>query len=97
MPGDDQHLLIVADYSQIELRILAHFSRDAALLDAFNSGLDIHAAVAAQVNDVELDEVTAEQRSAAKAVNFGIIYGQTAFGLARVAGYITHGRTGFHR
>ncbi len=83
---DDDHTLIVADYSQVELRILAAFSRDAALLEAFESGLDIHAAVAAQVNGVPLEEVTSAQRSAAKAVNFGIIYGQTAFGLARTLG-----------
>ncbi len=83
IPQDDQHLLIVADYSQIELRVLAHFCRDEALMEAFRSGEDIHAAVAAQVNGVELDEVTSEQRSAAKAVNFGIIYGQTSFGLSK--------------
>jgi DNA polymerase-1 len=84
--GDRDHVLIVADYSQIELRVLAHFSRDAALLDAFRSGQDIHATVAAQVNGVALADVTPAQRSAAKAVNFGIIYGQTAFGLARGLG-----------
>ncbi|MCA9251488.1 MAG: hypothetical protein KDA54_10190, partial [Phycisphaerales bacterium] len=81
-----ERTLVVADYSQIELRVLAHFSKDAALLDAFENGLDIHAAVAAQVNDVAIDQVTSEQRSAAKAVNFGIVYGQTAFGLARSLG-----------
>jgi DNA polymerase-1 len=84
--GDDDHRLLVADYSQIELRILAEFSGDAALLDAFHAGQDIHAAVAAQVNGVAPDAVTGAQRSAAKAVNFGIIYGQTAFGLARGLG-----------
>ncbi len=83
--GPDR-MLVVADYSQIELRVLAHFSRDEALLDAFENGLDIHAAVAAQVHDVAIDEVTSEQRGAAKAVNFGIVYGQTAFGLARSLG-----------
>jgi len=82
----DDHVLIVADYSQIELRIMAHFSKDAQLLEAFESGQDIHAFVAAQVNNVALDQVTSKQRSAAKAVNFGIIYGQTAFGLARSLG-----------
>ncbi|MCB9851418.1 MAG: DNA polymerase I [Phycisphaerales bacterium] len=81
--GSEDCVLLVADYSQIELRILAAFSRDETLLEAFNTGQDIHATVAAQVNGVPLDEVTSEQRSAAKAVNFGIIYGQTAFGLAR--------------
>ncbi len=81
--GRPENVLLVADYSQVELRILAHFCQDANLLDAFESGLDIHAFVAAQVNSVSIEEVTKEQRSAAKAVNFGIIYGQTAFGLAR--------------
>lgn len=84
--GSNDHVLIVADYSQIELRIMAHFSKDAQLLEAFESGQDIHAFVAAQVNNVALDQVTSKQRSAAKAVNFGIIYGQTAFGLARSLG-----------
>lgn len=79
-PGD---VLLVADYSQIELRLLAHFCQDAALMEAFQSGQDIHRTVAAHVNGVALEDVTSEQRSAAKAVNFGIIYGQTAFGLAR--------------
>ena len=73
----------MADYSQVELRLLAHFCRDKTLVEAFRQGQDIHRVVAAQVNGIELDEVTAEQRSAAKAVNFGIIYGQTPFGLAR--------------
>ncbi len=76
-------LLICADYSQIELRILAHLSEDAALLDAFANDLDIHTAVASQVFGVPLDLVSREQRSQAKTINFGIIYGVTAFGLAR--------------
>jgi DNA polymerase-1 len=80
---DDNHVLLIADYSQIELRLLAHFCQDGALLEAFRDGRDIHAAVAAQVNGVPLEEVSPAQRSAAKAVNFGIIYGQSAFGLAR--------------
>ncbi len=84
--GDSDSVLLAADYSQIELRLLAHFSQDAALLDAFRKGLDIHRAVAAEVNGVAPDAVTSEQRSAAKAVNFGIIYGQTAFGLSRSLG-----------
>ncbi|MEK7731121.1 MAG: DNA polymerase I, partial [Planctomycetota bacterium] len=75
--GGADSVLLAADYSQIELRLLAHFCKDAALLDAFQQGLDIHRAVAAQVNGVSVDEVTPAQRSAAKAVNFGIIYGQT--------------------
>ncbi|MAE63034.1 MAG: DNA polymerase I [Phycisphaeraceae bacterium] len=77
------HVLICADYSQIELRLLAHLSQDPALLDAFNRDLDIHAAVAAEVFDVAQEEVSDEQRARAKVVNFGIIYGITAWGLSR--------------
>jgi DNA polymerase-1 len=76
-------MLIAADYSQIELRVLAHLSEDEALIDAFNKGQDIHSAVAAQVFGADPDEVTKEQRNRAKVINFGIIYGITAFGLAR--------------
>lgn len=76
-------VLICADYSQIELRLLAHLSEDAALLDAFARDLDIHAAVAAQVFGTPADQVTREQRNQAKTINFGIIYGVTPFGLAR--------------
>lgn len=79
-PGN---VLITADYSQIELRLLAHLSRDPALIQAFHEGQDIHAAVAAQINNVPLEQVTKQQRSGAKMVNFGIVYGITAFGLAR--------------
>ncbi len=79
-------VLITADYSQIELRLLAHLSRDPALCEAFERGEDIHAAVAAQIHGVPLDKVTREQRSGAKMVNFGIVYGITAFGLARRLG-----------
>jgi len=79
-------VLITADYSQIELRLLAHLSRDPALIEAFQAGEDIHAAVAAQIHGVPLDEVTREQRNGAKMVNFGIVYGITAFGLARRLG-----------
>jgi len=81
--GRPDYTLLVADYSQIELRVLAHFCQDDNLLEAFRRGQDIHAFVAAQVNGVPVDQVTREQRSRAKAVNFGIIYGQTAFGLSR--------------
>jgi DNA polymerase I len=80
---DDDHVLLAADYSQIELRFLAHFSEDEALLTAFREGLDIHTYVASQIYDVALEEVDATQRRIAKTVNFGIVYGQTAFGLAR--------------
>jgi len=77
------HLLVTADYSQIELRVLAHLAEDPALIEAFERGEDIHRAVAAQIHGVALDEVTREQRSGAKMVNFGIVYGITPFGLAR--------------
>jgi DNA polymerase-1 len=86
VPRSRDEQLIVADYSQIELRILAHFCQDESLMQAFVEDLDVHAFVAAQVNGVELEDVTREMRSRAKAVNFGIIYGQTAFGLARGTG-----------
>lgn len=78
--------IIAADYSQIELRIIAHFSQDKGLLDAFAQGLDIHQATAAEVLNIPLNQVTPEQRRSAKAVNFGLIYGMSAFGLARQLG-----------
>jgi len=77
------HTLIAADYSQIELRIMAHLSGDKGLLDAFAHGLDVHQATAAEVFGVELDDVTSDQRRNAKAINFGLIYGMSAFGLGR--------------
>ena len=83
--GKDYQLM-AADYSQIELRIIAALSEDTAMIDAFRSGQDIHAATAAKVFHVDLDSVTRDQRSSAKAVNFGIIYGQSAFGLAQNLG-----------
>jgi DNA polymerase-1 len=76
-------VLLTADYSQIELRLLAHLSRDPALIDAFRGGADIHRAVAAEIHGVPPELVTSEQRSGAKMVNFGIIYGITPYGLAR--------------
>jgi DNA polymerase-1 len=79
-------VLIGADYSQIELRLLAHLSKDEALIAAFRAGEDIHRAVAAQIHGVAPDAVTDEQRSGAKMVNFGIVYGITPFGLARRLG-----------
>ncbi|MDX3775513.1 DNA polymerase I [Chromatiaceae bacterium AAb-1] len=78
--------IVAVDYSQIELRIMAHLSQDSALLNAFAQGRDIHKATAAEVFGVTLDEVTAEQRRRAKAVNFGLIYGMSAFGLAKQLG-----------
>ncbi len=79
----DGYRMVAADYSQIELRIMAHLSEDKGLLDAFAAGVDIHRATAAEVFGQELAEVTDEQRRSAKAVNFGLIYGMSAFGLAR--------------
>ena len=78
--------LVAADYSQIELRIMAHLSDDEGLLKAFAAGQDIHAATAAEVFDVAAEAVTKDQRRAAKAVNFGLIYGMSAFGLAKQLG-----------
>ena len=77
---------MTADYSQIELRVLAHFSGDATLRQAFADDRDIHAQVASEVYGVPLDQVTSEMRRSAKAVNFGVIYGQSPFGLAKALG-----------
>lgn len=79
-------VLMAADYSQIELRIMAHLSGDESLLTAFQQDRDVHRATAAEVLDIPLEAVTADQRRAAKAVNFGLIYGMSAFGLARQLG-----------
>ena len=79
----DGFKIVAADYSQIELRIMAHLSKDKGLLDAFSEGKDIHRATAAEVFDTPLDDVTADQRRSAKAINFGLIYGMSAFGLSR--------------
>lgn len=75
--------IVAADYSQIELRIMAHISQDDGLLYAFNNGIDIHKATAAEITATPLEDVTSEQRRRAKAVNFGLIYGMSAFGLAK--------------
>jgi DNA polymerase-1 len=82
IPRDENHVLLAADYSQIELRIIAALSKEENMINAFKNGEDIHASTAARVFDVPLDEVTREQRSNAKTVNFGIIYGVSAFGLS---------------
>jgi DNA polymerase-1 len=81
-----EHVLMAADYSQIELRIMAHLSGDADLLKAFEADRDIHQATAAEVFGLPLDKVTADERRSAKAINFGLIYGMSAFGLARQLG-----------
>ncbi|MDX1562667.1 MAG: DNA polymerase I, partial [Gammaproteobacteria bacterium] len=82
--------LIAADYSQIELRIMAHLSEDSGLIEAFRDDQDIHRATAAEVFDVEPDDVDDDQRRSAKAINFGLIYGMSAFGLARQLGITRH-------
>ena len=82
IPRDENHVLLAADYSQIELRIIAALSNEENMITAFKNGEDIHAATAARVFNVPIDEVTREQRSNAKTVNFGIIYGVSAFGLS---------------
>ncbi|HAE79716.1 DNA polymerase I [Morganella morganii] len=82
----DGYCIMAADYSQIELRIMAHLSQDKGLLKAFAEGKDIHRATAAEVFGVPLEEVTSDQRRSAKAINFGLIYGMSAFGLARQLG-----------
>jgi DNA polymerase-1 len=86
IPRDGGHTIVSADYSQIELRIIAEMSKDANMMEAFVKNLDIHTATAANVYGIGLDEVTSEQRRNAKAVNFGIIYGQSAFGLSQNLG-----------
>ncbi len=86
VPRDDDHILLAADYSQIELRIIADISKDEYMLEAFNEGLDFHRATAAKVYDVPFDEVTADQRRNAKTVNFSIIYGAGAMNLSRQLG-----------
>ena len=83
IPRDNNHILMAADYSQIELRIIAALSKDPAMVKAFQNNEDIHAATAAKVFDVPLDEVSREQRINAKTVNFGIVYGVSAFGLSQ--------------
>jgi len=80
---DDGYVMVAADYSQIELRIMAHLSKDQGLLNAFKNGLDVHRATAAEVFGVAAEEVTDNQRRSAKAINFGLIYGMSAFGLSK--------------
>ena len=80
-------VLLAADYSQIELRLMAHFSQDDALVDAFNHGQDVHRRTAAEVLNIALEDVTPDQRRQAKAVNFGLLYGMSEFGLIRQLGF----------
>lgn len=86
VPRDENHTLLAVDYSQIELRIVASVAEDEGMIEAFNAGLDIHTATAAKVFGVHISEVTADQRYKAKSVNFGLIYGQGAFGLSQNLG-----------
>jgi len=83
IPKSTKRKLVALDYSQIELRLMAHFSKDQAMIDAFNAGQDIHKATASVIFDTPLDDISSEQRYQAKAVNFGIIYGISAFGLSK--------------
>ncbi len=80
------NIILAADYSQIELRIMAHLSNDARLITAFEQGEDVHSATAAEVFDTSIDQIDKDQRRAAKAINFGLIYGMSAFGLAKQLG-----------
>jgi DNA polymerase I len=84
--ADQGYKIVAADYSQIELRIMAHLSEDEGLLNAFSQGMDIHRATAAEIMGIEPDAVTSDQRRNAKAINFGLIYGMSAFGLAKQLG-----------
>jgi DNA polymerase-1 len=93
VPGIPGWRLMTADYSQIELRVLAHCCSDENLCDAFAKNIDIHAAVAAQVHGVSIEQVTSNMRRSAKAVSFGILYGQSPFGLAKALG-ISRGQAG---
>jgi DNA polymerase-1 len=83
VPRNEDYLILSADYSQIELRIIASFSKDESMIEAFRSGVDIHSATAAKVFKVDLADVTSDMRRKAKMVNFGIIYGISAFGLSQ--------------
>ncbi len=83
IPSDSDHVLMSADYSQVELRLMAHLSGDKSLIEAFRAGQDVHSATAARLFHVDLQSVTSEQRRRAKTANFGIIYGISAFGLAQ--------------
>ncbi|HMM40437.1 MAG TPA: DNA polymerase I [Thermomicrobiales bacterium] len=92
---DESSVLYSADYSQVELRIMAHFSQDKSLLEAFNNGIDVHRATAAQVFNVPIEDVTPDMRATAKTVNFGIMYGMQAYGLSRDTGMSRQDATQF--
>ena len=83
IPSDNDHIILSADYSQIELRLMAHVSQDPSMLEAFQNGEDIHAATASKIFKVALEDVTRDQRNSAKTANFGMIYGISAFGLSQ--------------
>lgn len=83
IPSDEQHIILAVDYSQVELRLMAHLSGDKAMIDAFSHGEDIHASTAAKLFNVDIDEVGSDMRRKAKTANFGIIYGISAFGLSQ--------------
>ncbi|MBQ3581508.1 MAG: DNA polymerase I [Alistipes sp.] len=83
VPSDEEHILLAADYSQVELRLMAHLSADPSLIEAFRQGEDIHSATAAKLFHKSIDEVSSDERRKAKTANFGIIYGISAFGLAQ--------------
>jgi DNA polymerase-1 len=89
VPSDEDHLLLSADYSQVELRLMAHLSGDENLIEAFREGKDIHAATASRLFGIPLAEVTSDHRRKAKTANFGIIYGISAFGLRQRMGNIS--------
>ena len=81
--ADNHCKLVDADYSQVELRVLAHMSGDEHMIEAFQNDIDIHSKTASQIFDVDVNEVNSKQRSEAKAINFGIVYGKTDFGLSQ--------------
>ena len=97
IPGKGYDFLISADYSQIELRILAHLSQDEDLISAFNSGQDIHTRTASEIFPVNYEDVDENLRRKAKAINFGIIYGMTEFGLKSQAFHLRRGSEGIHK
>ena len=92
-------MLLSADYSQVELRILAHISQDESLIETFRRGADIHRATASKMFNIPEDELTAEQRRAAKTINFGVLYGMSAFRLSNELGHLggSRRRTGSRR